>query len=97
MEIESCIYEWMEMASDSFDSMPFPGLGEIDAQTSNSQNILKNHNKIKRITNIEKLLRSNMEIVIMEDRAQKNVDGYSHIEHEEVTLIRMGKRGDIQN
>ena len=30
----------------------------------------------------------------MEDRAQKNVDGYSHIEHEEVTLIRMGKRGD---
>jgi len=25
------------------------------------------------------------------------VDGYSHIEHEEVTLIRMGKRGDIQN
>lgn len=27
----------------------------------------------------------------MEDRAQKNVDGYSHIEHEEVTLIRMGK------
>ena len=56
MEIESCIYEWMEMASDSFDSMPFPGLGEIDAQTSNSQNILKNHNKIKRITNIEKSL-----------------------------------------
>ena len=38
-----------------------------------------------------------MEIVIMEDRALKNVDGYSHIEHEEVTLIRMGKRGDIQN
>ena len=25
------------------------------------------------------------------------MDGYSHIEHEEVTLIRMGKRGDIQN
>ena len=23
MEIESCIYEWMEMASDFFDSMPF--------------------------------------------------------------------------
>lgn len=31
MEIESCIYEWLEMASDSFDSMPFLGLGEIDA------------------------------------------------------------------
>ena len=31
MEIESCIYEWMEMASDSFDLMPFLGLGEIDA------------------------------------------------------------------
>ena len=31
MEIESCIYEWMEMASDSFASMPFLGLGEIDA------------------------------------------------------------------
>ena len=31
MEIESGIYEWMEMASDSFDSIPFPGLGEIDA------------------------------------------------------------------
>lgn len=24
------------------------------------------------------------------------MDGYSHIEHEEVTLIRMGKRGDIK-
>lgn len=31
MEIESGIYEWMEMSSDSFDSMPFLGLGEIDA------------------------------------------------------------------
>ena len=31
MEIESCIYEWMAMASNSFDSMPFLGLGEIDA------------------------------------------------------------------
>lgn len=31
MEIESCIYEWMEMALYFFDSMPFLGLGEIDA------------------------------------------------------------------
>ena len=31
MEIESCIYEWMEMASDSFDSDAISGIREIDA------------------------------------------------------------------
>ena len=76
MEIESCIYEWMEMASDFFDSMPFLGLGEIDAQTSNSQNILKNHNKIKRITNIEKSLtilgNSGIITYVLETRANQS-------------------------